>query len=140
MKISEKKRAYQKEYYQRNRSKMLAYSKEYYWKNREDILAREKEYRRRVPRPSRADYYHKVRKMLLEKMGGKCLHCGETDACCLQIDHINGGGTQETRKIGNKGVYRKILKSDDWQKEYQLLCSNCNWRKREKNNELLWRH
>ena len=45
------------------------------------------------------------------------------DIRCLQVDHINGGGTQERKRIGNYAIYGKILKDTTG---YQLLCANCN--------------
>lgn len=54
---------------------------------------------------------------------------GCNDPHMLQIDHKNGGGTQE-RKLYNRCVfalYKLIYKYPD---RYQLLCANCNWKKR----------
>jgi hypothetical protein len=57
-----------------------------------------------------------------------------TDPDALQIDHINGGGAIESRKIGSRGVRTKILNGET--KEYQILCANCNTIKRTKNGEV----
>jgi len=81
--------------------------------------------------------YREKRKLILEKLGNKCIKCGFSDYRALQIDHIHGNGSKETRKIGINGLYRKILSMnrDDIKKEYQLLCANCNWIKRYKRKE-----
>lgn len=72
------------------------------------------------------------RREALETMGGKCVECGFNDWRALQIDHVNGGGSQEFKKIGHRAAYKKAVKGDP---NYQLLCANCNWIKRYENNE-----
>jgi len=63
-------------------------------------------------------------------LGGKCKHCGEKDSRVLQIDHVYGDGAEERREgLSRTQLYRNIEKST---KRYQLLCANCNWKKREK--------
>lgn len=81
--------------------------------------------------------WHSRRMRVIERLGGKCQRCGILDWRVLQIDHINGNGTQEIRARGSDGICAKILAMPDveWKKEYQLLCSNCNWIKRYENKE-----
>jgi hypothetical protein len=76
-------------------------------------------------------WYWKWRNEVLELLGGKCVKCGETDWRCLQIDHVNGGGSKEIDKIGRR-LYMKKIKEDvlNGSRNYQLLCANCNMRKR----------
>lgn len=80
-------------------------------------------------------YSQKLRLKTFEKLGGKCVVCGESDWRCLQIDHVNGGGHTELKEIGRVAIYLKILKNRCKNGEYQLLCANCNWRKRYDRNE-----
>jgi hypothetical protein len=60
-----------------------------------------------------------------------CRHLNEdgtlgcTDQRLLQVDHPNGGGTEEFFKLGTYGVYRKILRVGGV--GYRLLCAQCNW-------------
>ena len=69
-------------------------------------------------------------------LGEKCSRCGFDDIRALQIDHINAGGSQEFKKLGQGGVYRKVLTSPE---DYQCLCANCNWIKRsEERGEHKW--
>ena len=69
-------------------------------------------------------------------MGGKCLKCGFSDYRALQIDHINGGGYYERKKALSKNFNRRAIRSvEAGEKKFQLLCANCNWIKRWKNNE-----
>jgi len=65
-------------------------------------------------------------------LGGKCEHCGNRDMRVLQIDHINGNGTRENLRIHARGVVRRVL---EYPTEYQVLCANCNWIKRDERNE-----
>ena len=79
-------------------------------------------------------YFRELRRQAVAKLGDKCKHCGITDLRLLQIDHVDGGGGKELKKIGVYGIYCKILKGDT--KGYQLLCANCNWLKRHEENEV----
>jgi len=109
------------EYRERQKENLKRYHKEHY--NREESVRRCKE--RRI----------KIRIELFHLLGGKCVRCEESDVRCLQIDHVNGGGCKEARKLGRDyySVYLKKIKSGS--KDYQLLCANCQWRKRWENKE-----
>jgi hypothetical protein len=91
------------------------------------------------------EYYKKIRAEIIQLLGGKCTNpfnlphpdwCNDTR--CLQIDHVNGGGIKEKKRVTNGGqeyygfVLRQIKLGS---KDYQLLCANCNWIKRHENNE-----
>ncbi len=79
--------------------------------------------------------YWTLRFKVLEKLGNKCSKCPVDDFRVLQIDHINGGGHKELKKLQTTGILRKILNHPNLQLEYQLLCVNCNWIKRWENKE-----
>lgn len=83
-------------------------------------------YRARASATQRA-----LRMAILQKLGNKCVRCGFSDLRAIQIDHVFGGGSQESRQ-GYVKMYRKILNNSDG---YQLLCANCNAIKRLENNE-----
>jgi hypothetical protein len=70
----------------------------------------------------------KLRKRIFTLFGQVCSHCGNTDVRCLQLDHVYGGGKQEARRIGAKGICYKAFKNPT---QYQILCANCNWIKRD---------
>jgi hypothetical protein len=74
-----------------------------------------------------------LRDMVFDLLGDQCARCGIADYRVLQIDHINGGGSIERRKIGSRGIYIKIL--EDGGAGYQILCANCNTLKRAINKE-----
>lgn len=83
------------------------------------------------------EYLRKSRNAVLEALGGKCVICGFSDKRALQIDHINGGGSKERKKMSfgmqfHRYVLSSFIKGEN---KYQLLCANCNWIKRVENNE-----
>jgi len=93
---------------------------------------RAQQYRERVGRSvirhQERSQNDQLRDQVLEQYGKKCGICGfDKDLRILQLDHINGGGNQERRAIGVRGIRRKALKNPEL---YQLLCPNCNWTKR----------
>lgn len=66
----------------------------------------------------------------IDTMGAVCVHCGfDRDRRALQIDHVHGGGSSETRLLGSntKKFYDKVLANPA---DYQILCANCNTIKR----------
>jgi hypothetical protein len=78
---------------------------------------------------------NKKRLMCINVLGGKCSRCGFSDIRALQIDHVNGGGQKEIKKIGSYKMYQNIIENEDVRKNYQILCANCNWIKRYENKE-----
>lgn len=71
----------------------------------------------------------KIRRQILAKYGGKCVRCGFDDADCLQIDHVNSDGSYDRAFTTSPSrMNRKIL--EDTSGMYQLLCANCNCKKR----------
>jgi hypothetical protein len=97
-----------------------AYMVEYRKKNPEMMAETQRRHRKRT------------REKALNKLGNKCSRCGFSDERALQVDHINGGGTKEARRISSLGIFKRVLKHPE---DYQLLCANCNWIKRVENNE-----
>lgn len=65
----------------------------------------------------------------------KCSGCGFSDIRALSIDHIKGDGAKHRKKIGNADFYQWIIKNN-FPKGFQVLCFNCQWIKRVKNNEV----
>lgn len=74
------------------------------------------------------------RQDIITFLGGKCKVCGIDDERVLQIDHVNGGGTKESKILSYVGARYKRIKINP--KEYQLLCANHNaikiWEKEER--------
>jgi hypothetical protein len=105
-----------------NKERVRAIALKCYYKNRETTTER------------RHRWAKQLRIKVLESLGNKCVRCGISDPRVLQIDHINGGGRKEAEKTGrNLTYFNKVIKNEH--KEYQLLCSNCNWIKKYEKNE-----
>ena len=91
----------------------------------------------------------KRRKALKEavfiKLGNKCANpacrwlnedgsMGCKDRRALQIDHVQGGGLKELKKLYEFKYLKTVLA--DATGKYQLLCANCNWIKRHVRKEV----
>lgn len=80
-------------------------------------------------------YRMKLREKVFNVLGGcKCQRCGFNDMRALQLDHIMGGGKRDRLTISQISIYHKALKNP---KDFQVLCANCNWIKRDEQNEVL---
>jgi len=88
---------------------------------------------------ARITHARKIRFQLIEFLGGPiCVHCGFSDIRAIQIDHINGDGSEQLKEFGsNREImmtyYLKHL--DQAKEDLQILCANCNWIKRDENDE-----
>ena len=111
------------------------------------VAAKNREYRKNNPGAS-SRWSRKCQRNILSKIfkkyGSQCNNpdCGWinldgskgcTDERCLQIDHVYGGGVKEVKELSYHTRLLKYLR--DTSGMYQLLCANCNWIKRHKNNE-----
>ena len=67
----------------------------------------------------------KRRRDVIEKLGGKCECCGETEFMFLAIDHIHGLHHRGRKESGNSLVTR-VKRSGYDKKTYRVLCHNCN--------------
>src|SRR6266568_5838721 len=55
-----------------------------------------------------------------------CPKCPETNMKFLTLDHINGGGTEQSKKLGGSvGVYKWAIENG-FPPIFQVLCYNCN--------------
>jgi hypothetical protein len=64
-----------------------------------------------------------LRVEVIERYGGKCACCGETEPCFLGMDHIGG---KSDRYDTGANLYKR-LKRENFPKEgYRVLCHNCN--------------
>jgi hypothetical protein len=118
------------------RDKERGYTKKYALNNREECNRRSKEDYNRKKELKRANaraLMAKLREAAIIKLGGVCKICKFQDIRALQIDHVNGGGGNERKKLGPISMYKKVIKDNT--EYYQLLCANCNWIKRFENKE-----
>jgi hypothetical protein len=74
------------------------------------------------------DIHRKVREEAFAGYGGKCTCCGEDKFEFLALDHVFGGGGQERKVKSTHQIARKVI-TQDFPKEYQILCHNCNMAK-----------
>lgn len=77
-------------------------------------------------------YVLAIKQKVINRYGGECKFCHAKDIACLSIDHINDDGANERRRFRlNNGTrwYRILLKSTI-RTDLQVLCMNCQWRKR----------
>jgi hypothetical protein len=66
---------------------------------------------------------------LFEIYGNACASCGFDDMRALSLDHIRNNGNIERVSLGIRGTYRRA-KSEYLPTEYQILCMNCQFIKR----------
>ena|SRR5260370_40111631 len=78
------------------------------------------EFRRAADNLACRQYQARKRRQVIEKLGGKCSNCGETDPDLLQIDEHDKTLTWSKR-------YGAILRGEVTP---VLLCAQCNWKKR----------
>jgi len=116
-------------YREKNREKIKKRNREYLKKQWSDPDFRER--RRLICLKSTRKRTKALRSLIFEKYGLKCAECSYSDIRALQIDHINGGGNVEVRKLKRPLYYEKVLQ--DKKGLYQILCANCNWIKRFEN-------
>lgn len=136
----EKKRARDAAYRAANRERLRRWHQEYYAQNREKRIASTHAAREKHdPDGLRNAYYARKSRQerriaVITLLGGKCVRCGFDDWRALQVDHIEGGGTEEMRLLNNHtAYYQRILELGT--EKYQLLCANCNQIKRYENGE-----
>lgn len=73
--------------------------------------------------------YDRIREEIFHHYGNECAWCGIKDQIVLSIDHINDDGAKQ-RKMMQNGLFYRWLKRENFPEGYQILCRNCNWRKR----------
>jgi hypothetical protein len=97
----EKRRAWERAYYARNREQVSLSNK-----MRNDALRAE----------------------LLAAYGHRCACCGEQAHEFLAVDHVNGRGTKHLKELnlGGRGLYLWLKRQAFPRGEFRLLCHNCN--------------
>jgi hypothetical protein len=113
------------------------YLKKWRKKNAAKIKAgRKKEYENLKKRgyAGRKEWRTALKKETFVAYGGACLGCGEKELCCLSIDHIFDDGAKERGKkgyrFGGSPFYLQLRQKGFPKDRYQLLCHNCQFRKR----------
>ena len=70
--------------------------------------------------------YKRLRKRVLDMMGGKCAHCGCTDSRVLELHHIKGGGNRETKAIGGGAFWYNIAMGRRSTADLEICCRPCH--------------
>lgn len=55
-----------------------------------------------------------------------CECCGECEYKFLCLDHLNNNGSKDRKKYSSWTILKRILKMTNSEKEYRILCFNCN--------------
>lgn len=103
------------------------------WGERAERYDREYSSRRRAETLVYAKKQHQENRLkALQKVSGQekpiCVGCGCDDLRLLQINHINGGGSRETKKIGSSStLYCHIITGKRKTDDLNVLCGGCNW-------------
>jgi hypothetical protein len=137
-------RAYQREYREKNRERLLAYDRER--KKEANLTPEEKEDKRARWRAwyyqnqerMQQDYNTRTKKahakLRFEVLAAysrdgapECSCCGETTLEFLALDHVNGDGAAHRKEIGRHALstYR-WAKKNEYPSTLQVLCHNCN--------------
>ena len=135
----EKRRAYNRAYYQATRQKRNVQHRASYQANRQKELRRSAAYKlthqaeQRKYRQKHPDDWRKRHESLfadaMKFLGDKCAcpGCGISEPAFLTIDHIIG------RPRGTKAYGPRDAKRAGWDKSlFQVLCANCNFAKRDR--------
>lgn len=133
----------QQNYYYNNKEKVKKYQQEYGAQHREELSSYMKKYREENIIKLKLYDKHRIaelKKDVISHYGGECSCCGEKQIEFLSIDHINGDGAEERRRLfgdrtyGGWSIYRLIQKNGYPAERYQVLCMNCNFAKAHNNN------
>jgi hypothetical protein len=69
----------------------------------------------------------KKRHDLLSFLGGKCVECGyDKDLRGMVLDHIQGDGYEDRKRLGTKIARYYINNLDEAKIKLQVLCATCN--------------
>lgn len=131
--------------FRKSRREYYRTHKEYFREYRKKRAAKIRKWRKKYSQRKEVKFANrmraKVRRLesrleIIKLLGGKCKKCSVSDFRILQIDHVKGGGNKDSKGFG-LAYYRHVLKKiRNGSKDYQLLCSNCNWIKRWERNEV----
>lgn len=114
----EKRQAWEKAYYQKNKEKIRA-------KKAEQMRSLRNKYQDKF-RQQGLSYRQAMRERLMDIYGRVCAICGYEDSRALTLDHIHGDGNLERKEFGETGVYRRAVKEFQPEK-YRTLCMNCQF-------------
>jgi hypothetical protein len=126
-----------KEYIVKNKEKIQVKRRKYYLDNKElisrKVCAWAKDNRIRHNLNCKTARDNLKTEVFSHYCGGevKC-HCNEADLGLLTMDHVHGGGNKHRKEVGTKTGYNfySWLKKNSFPDGFQVLCWNCNFKKR----------
>lgn len=130
------RKAYCRQWNQRNLDKVRARSKR--WRENNKEKAKETQDRSNLKNKANRRISDLAKKFAaMEMYGGKCLGCGCNELAVLTIDHVNDDGAIDRKSNGNRGIvfYRRLLKQPR-RSDLQILCASCQSRKRNYGSEV----
>jgi len=101
------------------------YSRDYWMAHKSDS-----HYKETASRANR-NYREKKQQQLFDIFGDHCRCCGESNKVFLTLNHINGDGADERRRLtgnpqsGSMASWREAIRTKDHTR-YEILCYNCN--------------
>jgi len=136
----DKYKGHKKKWMDKNPDKIKSYKKNWRDKNKKTIKEKAAIYGN-LPQTieQRKQYRADIKiKVFTHYCGGdvKCNKCPYTDIRALSIDHINGDGSEHRKLINKRGIgfYNWLIKNN-YPEGFQVLCMNCQFIKRDENNE-----
>lgn len=114
--------------------RLMSNSLRSYYRNKEKRLLQQHRHRQLIGRKGEREYYNRERALTIQALGSRCQRCGFSDVRALQIDHKNGGGSQERKRLRSMITYLRLVRACP--SNYQILCANCNWIKKCENGEI----
>jgi len=114
------------EWYERNKERLRADAR------RRSVVYRSRPGYRTEDNLRHIEYVKRLRMKVFTLLGNQCRICSIDDIRVLQLDHINNDGCKERKQLKLRAhqLYNKVLNNSSG---YQVLCANCNWRKRKDN-------
>jgi hypothetical protein len=152
--LSPSRLEYNRRYYWSHHDQVLEGARRYYQRHREKILAENKlpEKRKRLTaaalarRIANPAHYREICRQFRKRRKAEtlkhyspsltCQRCGFADIRALSIDHVKGGGHRHVTSIGGTEAFYLWLKKNKYPPGFQVLCMNCQFIKREEQNEL----
>ncbi len=124
----EKIRRRRKIFYKKHRQKLIRLSEIWVQKHYQRKLIRERLHRRNTKKQVLGHYSPTL----------TCQRCGFSDIRALTIDHIKGDGARHRKRIGklSGSEFYKWLIKNNFPSGFQVLCWNCQYIKREENDEV----
>lgn len=75
---------------------------------------------------NRKNISRRLKMEVIQKYGGKCSCCKESNINYLTIDHISGNGNRHRKEITKGKKLYRWLKHNNFPSGFQVLCYNCN--------------